>query len=60
MNSKRAYVKSLLGSVDTKATLAVARRIVEDYNDFQLREAVNKIDEASGSIGATEERRCIF
>ena len=46
MNSKRAYVKSLLGAVDNKATLAVARRIVEDYNDFQLREAVNKIDEA--------------
>ncbi|WP_218062325.1 abortive infection family protein [Paracoccus haeundaensis] len=57
MNSKRAYVKSLLGALDDKATLAVARRIVENYDDFQLREAVNKIDEVGQSQVSEITRR---
>ena len=57
INSKRAYVKSLLGAVDNKATLAVARKIVEDYNDFQLREAVSKIDESGQSQISEVTRR---
>ncbi|TNJ38244.1 hypothetical protein [Phaeobacter sp. B1627] len=45
MNSKRAYVHSLIDCMRNEDALTVARQIADEYNDFQLRETVARLEE---------------
>lgn len=47
MHSKRTYVHSLIDPIPNDELVAVAQRIVDEFNDFKLRELIDKSREVN-------------
>lgn len=60
MNSKRAYVRSLLVGVANEEALRIGCRIIDEYGDFEVRELVDRIEElARPGVSETTRRKLV-